>query len=77
MPRSDFGGLERGDDKAGIGLAARPFGFAYYAAVAAPAVQRGPGEVAEPAGGLLGGRALRRRLGQFGLDLLDLTNPLI
>jgi hypothetical protein len=75
MPRANLGPLERGDDKARVGVAARPFGLADHAAVAAPAVQRAPGEVAEAARRLARYGALSGRFGKLGLDFLD--QPLV
>jgi len=62
-------GLEAGDDEARVGVALGAFGLADDPAPAAPAVERGPHEVAEAARRPAGGLAFRGRLGQFAGDL--------
>src|SRR5262249_9849000 len=59
---------QRGDDKARVGLAARPLGLADDAARPAPAIQRRPGKALEAPCRLAGLLAVLARGGQFGSD---------
>jgi hypothetical protein len=63
-----FDAGQRGDDKARVGLAAGPLGLADDAARLAPAVQRRPRQILEPARRLAGPFVELLRLLQFGGD---------
>ena len=71
MPGVDLGGLERGDDEAGVGFPLGPFGLADDTALAAPAVERRPGEILEVAGRLSGRGAPGLGGREFGADFGD------
>jgi hypothetical protein len=64
----DVSRLERGDDKARIGLALRPFRLADHPPWTVPAFQRPPGEVAEPASRLAGRGAFGLGRREVGVD---------
>jgi hypothetical protein len=64
----DLGRLERGDDKARIGLALRPFRLADHPPWTVPVFRCLPVEVAEPAGWLAGRGAFGRGRREFGVD---------
>ncbi len=70
MSRAGLAPLERGDNKAGIGLATRHLGLADDPAFAAPTVQRGVAKVLEAAGGPACADAFDRRRDQLGNDRL-------
>jgi hypothetical protein len=63
--------LQRGDDKARVGLATGPLGLADDAPAARPAVEGGPAEVAEAAGRPAGAGRLIFRPGEVDGEFLD------